>query len=170
MTRLHPVWPPLLLVAGPSTGCGLVPGLTGHHVYDVTSEAMLPTLKVGTTVTAKTVDGYAPKMGDVVAVRTPDNWSFGGGVVLTRVIGVPGSTLRCCDDDGRVQLNGKFLDEPYIARSSGYRSFGPVTVPPGRIWTMGDNRDASIDSRSFQRSLGDGTIPAENVVAIISSN
>ncbi|MET8142230.1 S26 family signal peptidase [Sphaerisporangium sp. NPDC005288] len=57
-----------------------------------------------------------------------------------------------------------------MARSSGYRSFGPVTVPPGRIWTMGDNRDAAIDSRSFQKSLGDGTIPAENVVGIISSN
>ncbi len=86
---------------------------------------------------------------------------------IKRVIGLPGDHVACCKD-GKVTVNGVPLDEtsylfPGAAPSNDHFS---VTVPPGRLWVMGDNREISDDSRShmFSAFPEHGTIP-ENEVA-----
>jgi signal peptidase I len=70
---------------------------------------------------------------------------------IKRVIALPGETVQCCDAQGRVEVNGVGLNEPYIYVDPGMtdtnKAFGPVTVPPGDLWVMGDHRNMSQDSR-----------------------
>jgi signal peptidase I len=89
--------------------------------------------------------------GDVVVfVFPPDRTKD----FIKRVIGLPGDTIQV--KNGKVWLNGKPMDDPHghfevpdNQRSpiSPRDNFGPVTVPPGKIFAMGDNRDRSYDSR-----------------------
>lgn len=89
-----------------------------------------------------------------------------GGHLVKRVVGIEGDRVRCCDDRGRVTVNGVPLAErDYLPRGTApsNRRFD-VTVPEGRLWVMGDNRANSEDSR-FHRDLeGEGTVPVDGVV------
>jgi signal peptidase I len=89
---------------------------------------------------------------DLLGLGAPSDKDF-----IKRVIGVGGDTVRCCDPQGRVVVNGKALDETYLFEND-VRPFGPVTVPKGQLWVMGDHRGASSDSRD------NGTIPTSAVV------
>jgi signal peptidase I len=82
---------------------------------------------------------------------------------IKRVIGVPGDVVQCCDPDGRVVVNGQPLDEPYVFEDN-RESFGPVTVPEGRLWVMGDHRGRSSDSRAHISDEDQGTIPVDSVI------
>jgi signal peptidase I len=84
---------------------------------------------------------------------------------IKRVIGVPGDHVACCNAAGDVTVNGVALHEQsylYPGNPPSMQSFS-VTVPPGRLWVMGDHRDVSYDSRGHMEDPGDGTIP-ENMV------
>lgn len=90
--------------------------------------------------------------------------------LIKRVIAVGGQSVQCCDSQGRVQVSNHgtsgpwhSLDEPYIFENSAWdprstpgkiasgsadqRTFGPVNIPKGRLWVMGDHRGDSADSR-----------------------
>lgn len=64
---------------------------------------------------------------------------------VKRVIGLPGDRIRI-DEAGTVHVNDVALDEPYVA-SEDPRPYGPITVPEGRLFFLGDNRPNSSDSR-----------------------
>jgi signal peptidase I len=147
----------------------LVSKLTGHESYREPSEAMMPTLKTGDVVTGKMTDGaYAPKASDVIAFLPPKSWGGSGGYMIKRVIGVPGSAVSCCDADHRMIIDGKPLDEPYVANErASHLEFEPVVVPEGHIWVQGDNRDVSLDSRSHHDSAGGGMVPATGVLGVL---
>ncbi len=70
---------------------------------------------------------------------------------IKRVIALPGEKVQCCDAQGRVEVNGVGIDEPYVFVDPGMtdtnKTFGPVTVPNGQLWVMGDHRNMSQDSR-----------------------
>lgn len=92
---------------------------------------------------------------EIVAFRYPRDPSL---IYVKRVIGLPGDRLEMRNT--KVYVNGHRLDEPYVmhTRSNSRENFGPVTVPAGHLFVMGDNRDNSHDSRFW------GPVPLENVV------
>lgn len=88
-----------------------------------------------------------------------------GEHLIKRVIGMPGDQVVCCDDQGRLTINGTPLDETYLPDGTVPSSLTfDVTVPEGRLWVMGDNRGFSQDSRYHQELEGGGTVSEELVV------
>jgi signal peptidase I len=84
---------------------------------------------------------------------------------IKRVIGVPGDHVACCNPSGDVTVNGVPLQEQsylYPGNAPSTQRFS-ITVPPGRLWVMGDHRSVSFDSRGHMQDPGGGTIP-ENMV------
>lgn len=79
-----------------------------------------------------------------------------------RVIGLPGDVIEV--KDGYVWRNGEKLDPDYLTVLT-EGTFGPYTVPEGRVFCMGDNRNVSRDSRAF------GALPIQNIIGkvVISS-
>jgi signal peptidase I len=95
-----------------------------------------------------------------------------GTVFIKRVIGVPGDHVVCCNAQGLVTVNGVALHEQsYLIPGSrpsdapeGYSGKFDITVAPGRLWVMGDNRPVSDDSRLRQQYPGGGTIAESEVI------
>jgi signal peptidase I len=97
---------------------------------------------------------------DIVVFQATGDWIpvVGGREdVIKRVIGLPGDTVQCCDAQGRVILNGVSQNEPYVFEDNHY-AFGPIVVPKGQLFVMGDHRSDSSDSRY------NGTIPESSVI------
>ena len=107
---------------------------------------------------------FLVKFGDGFASM----FGFGhpGDILIKRVIGLPGDQVACCDAQGRVTVNGVPLTEQFYL----YPGDAPseirfnITVPPGRLWVMGDHRLISDDSRGHLGDPGGGTVPESAVV------
>jgi signal peptidase I len=133
--------------------------LIGDHLL-VNKFVSAPTL-TGTEQTLLPIDSI--HRGDIIVFkhpRTPER------DLIKRTIGLPGETIELREK--RVYINGKPLDEPYahflsppgttdVSERDVRRNFGPLTVPPGHYFMMGDNRDNSEDSRYW------GTLAREYV-------
>lgn len=97
----------------------------------------------------------------LIGLAPPDEKDF-----IKRVIAVGGQTVACCDAQNRVTVDGKSLNEPYVyylreAGNPAQSKFGPVYVPPGQLWVMGDSRNNSSDSRALEHF---GPISVANVI------
>lgn len=84
--------------------------------------------------------------------------------LVKRVIGIGGDHVVCCDAQGRITVNGEPIEEPYLypGATPSEMPFN-VMVPEGKIWVMGDHRNASADSREHQRAAGTGFVDLDAV-------
>lgn len=139
--------------------------------FVVPSASMAPSIHGGDRVLVnRLADGGADlHRGDVVVFRPPASWVTRDALphellLIKRVIGVAGDTVRCCDQDNRLTVNGVPLTEPYLFPGDPPSSVRFVaTVGPEMIWVMGDHRSDSSDSRSYCL-LDGGQIPRTSVV------
>ncbi|MGW6706549.1 signal peptidase I [Streptomyces sp. NPDC054956] len=155
---------------------GFVWGAVVYQPYTVPTDSMVPTVKPGDRVLAQRIDGGEVRRGDVVVFKD-EQWS--DSPMVKRVVGIGGDTVRCCGDGGRLTVNGKELDEPYIEEEkldvadapggSASRTPFEVTVPEGNLFLLGDRRGASLDSRAHLQEAGQGTVARSAVKARVDA-
>jgi signal peptidase I len=105
------------------------------------------------------LDFHKPEVGDVFVFKPPPK--AGKHNLVKRIVGLPGDVIEL--RKGELYRNGKAVEgEDYVKRHPfsplRLQDFGPVEVPPGHVFAMGDNRDLSKDSRSW------GFVPFENIM------
>lgn len=154
----------VVIVAGVVIAIAVVARLLLGQVAYVADDAMEPTLAAGERVVVTTW-GQAGA-GDVVLVRSPRAWGSASGTAVARIIAVEGQRVACCDEAGRVTVDGQGLDEPYATGPTDQVDFD-VTVPRGRVFVLVDRRDAARDSRASLEVEG-GTLPVEDVLGRVA--
>ena len=156
------------------------------QAFYIPSTSMVPELRVNDRIIVSKLayDLHSPRRGDIIVFKAPPSqqppqvpdtspapirWLRDLGVdvgvippstedFIKRVIGLPGDVVEA--RDGNVYVNDRLLAEPYLPPGHQTADFGPVTVPPGRLWVLGDNRDGSCDSRCFP----EGAIPESSII------
>jgi signal peptidase I len=121
------------------------------EAFEIPSESMVPTFVIGDRVM---VDKTAyllrkPERFEIVVFTYPEDASRN---LIKRIIGLPGETLEV--RDRVVYINGAALADPHANHGGDDNfqmpvrdNFGPVTIPQGHYFMMGDNRENSHDSR-----------------------
>ena len=102
--------------------------------------------------------------------------------VVKRVIATGGQTVECKPGDDGIKVNGKTIDSSYTlqppqrevdtehgSEACGGGYFGPITVPDGNVWLMGDNRTNSADSRYHMEDQYQGTVPEKNIIGRVDA-
>lgn len=113
--------------------------------YRVEGHSMLPTLKEEEYLIINKLSYYLdePQRGDIIVLHYPRDRSR---EYIKRIIGLPGDVVEL--GNGQVKVNGVILDEPYIKDTPTYRQ-QTWTVPEDSYFVLGDNRNASSDSRAW---------------------
>ncbi|WBO63587.1 signal peptidase I [Streptomyces camelliae] len=162
-------------LSGVAVALGLVLFLGGfawaavsYRPYTVPTSSMTPTIDAGDRVLAEKVDGSQVKRGDVV-VFEDKSW-VSNAKVVKRVVAVGGDTVSCCTN-GKLTVNGKQIDEPYLPKGSlaEIQNFPTVTVPEGRLFLLGDERQGSLDSTAHLADAARGTVSRDAVSARVDA-
>lgn len=86
-----------------------------------------------------------PEPGDIIVFAAPRDSQ--GRDFIKRIVAIEGQTIQV--KDGKVYINGKLKEEPYVASAQDHSNFGPLTLSDNNVFVMGDNRTNSSDSRVF---------------------
>jgi signal peptidase I len=140
--------------------------------FYIPSGSMLPTLQIGDRIIVDKLSYHMHTIhrGDIVVFARPPLEDQNYADLVKRVVGLPGETIS--SKDGQVYIDGKRLKEPWLPPGSQsytgalpggdphpqFNLPGPVKIPPGEYYVMGDNRTDSEDSRFF------GPIPKSLIV------
>ena len=191
--KQRPFWKELPLLVGIALVLALLIKTFLMQAFSIPSDSMQNTLQKGDRVLVDKLTpwfGAEPERGEVVVFHDSDNWlrdeptpqsnsvqkvlGFIGLMpsaeekdLIKRVVAVGGDTVAC-KGTGPLKVNGQALDEPYVFAGNTPCSPDPdgqftVTVPKGKIWVMGDHRQASGDSR-YHQDKNHGFVPIGNVV------
>jgi signal peptidase I len=143
------------------------------QAYYIPSESMVPTLEEGDRIVVNKLSYklHDVNRGDLVVFAKPEAAGDDDDIkdLVKRVIGLPGETVEV--SDGRIYIDGRLLEEPYLAEGIATSGFTPVApcanpatelnrcvIPEGHVFVMGDNRPVSRDSRFF------GPVPEDGIV------
>ncbi|WP_073950263.1 signal peptidase I [Streptomyces kebangsaanensis] len=138
-----------------------------YRPYTVPTSSMAPTIDMGARVLAQRVDGGEVRRGDVVVFH--DKTWVQNAPVVKRVVAVGGDTVSCCKQ-GKLTVNGKQIDEPYLrGRAAAAGGFPKVEVGRGRLFLLGDERQGSLDSTAHLTDAAEGTVSRDAVSARVDA-
>ncbi len=149
----------------PAAGRIIKDHLVGVWTFKMPASSMEPFLKPGDHFVAK-LERFGDRLqsrGDVIIFPYPDDKSKD---FVKRVIGLPGERLEI--KDKVVLINGQRIEDPwgfvfskvtFPGQMNPRDNFGPITIPQGAVFVMGDNRDYSHDSRFW------GVVEIKNITA-----
>jgi len=151
------------LEAAKTVACGLALALGLHRfvaeVRYIPSESMAPTLQVGDRLIVEKLsyEFHLPQRGDIIVFQAPAELKSQNlhDDLIKRIIGLPGDVMQV--KAGQVLINGKAIVETYMQTPPNYL-YGPVTVPAGQYFVLGDNRNHSYDSHLW------GFVPREKII------
>lgn len=170
------------------------------QAFYIPSGSMEPGLEVNDRILVQKVSywGGEPQRGDIVVFEDPGGWlSAGeeagptsplakalgkvglypsGGHLVKRVIGVAGDVIQCCDEQGRLLVNGQPIEADFTLNADSCDGPMPADcvgswrtdpVPDGSLFVMGDHRDASADSSDHMcRKTETDCVPGHEFVPV----
>jgi signal peptidase I len=174
-----PIWQETILLLGIALLLAVLIKALFVQAFYIPSESMEPGLVKNDRILVQKVSYWGddgPQRGDVIVFKDPGSWlgpedtqgptslfaqglaKVGlyptGGHLVKRVVGVAGDRVTCCDEQGRLSVNGHTLDERDFVKQDGARCAAPMIdceldvgpLPEGHLLVMGDNRGNSADS------------------------
>ncbi|MBC9723577.1 signal peptidase I [Streptomyces sp. TRM68367] len=146
---------------------GFAWGAVTYLPYTVPTSSMTPTIDAGDRILAQRVDGADVRRGDVVVFKDA---TWGNVPMVKRVVAVGGDTVSCCQD-GKLMVNGKEIDEPYLPKGqpAEFNDFSTVKVPEHRLFLLGDERSGSVDSTAHLTDAASGTVARSAVEARVDA-
>ena len=174
-----PLWQESILLVGVAVALAIIIKAFVLQAFYIPSGSMEPGLVQNDRILVQKWSYWGskePERGDVVVFKDPGDWLGpegaaggpsgnvqkllekvglypSGGHLVKRVIGVGGDTIKCCDSNGLISVNGTPLDEPYLSNAG--ECNGPMIpscrwtagpIPEDNLFVMGDHRDMSGDS------------------------
>ncbi|MFJ9040121.1 signal peptidase I [Streptomyces sp. NPDC102406] len=146
---------------------GFIWGAIVYQPYTVPTDSMTPTIGAGDRVLAERIDGSEIKRGDVVVFQDK---SWGDLPMVKRVVGIGGDRVACCTD-GKLTVNGKKIEEPYLQgrQTASVTGIKSTTVPAGRLFFLGDERSGSLDSTVHLDDIDHGSVARDAVRARVDA-
>jgi signal peptidase I len=123
------------------------------HIYSIPSASMAPTLQAGDHIVVTRYVASEPSRGDVIVFQSllqPDE------LLVKRIVGEPGDLVD--SRLGRLRIGGHTAPEPYVLHQAATGAIEPIIVPANSYYVLGDNREDSLDSRSW------GVVPRDRIV------